>query len=116
MRILIAEDEPDVRDVLAAMLTEFGHDVALAPNCGMATQQLAETRYDLVLTDLVMPDGSGLALARQAQARGIATVLCTGHPGEVVRLEADGIEVLQKPFTLQSLLRVIDRAALRQAA
>jgi DNA-binding response OmpR family regulator len=110
MRILIAEDEADIRDVLRAMLVEAGHQVSLAGTFNSAARLLDMAEYDLMLTDMVMPGGNGIALAHAARARGMAAVLCTGHPDEGNALEHAGIDYLQKPFSMKALLTKIENA------
>jgi DNA-binding response OmpR family regulator len=110
MRILIVEDQADIRDVLHETFTEAGHTVTLAANVQQAEAALAAGGPDapdgvhLLLTDLLLPGGSGLALAAGARARGIRVLLCSGHPDQMADLAQRGIPLLHKPFTLQHLL------------
>ena len=111
MRILIAEDQADIRDILQMMLVDAGHEVALAGTFGTAAQMLQGGGYDMMLTDMMMPGGNGIELAQAARARGMAALLCTGHPESSRALQDAGIDYLQKPFTMKALLTKIDAAA-----
>ena len=60
--ILVADDEPGIRDLLASWLGGRGHAVACADSGQTATRMLEQQRFDLVITDVVMPDGDGFEL------------------------------------------------------
>lgn len=112
-RILLADDEPDVRDSTAELLAVLGHTVAVAATGEAAAEQASREPFDLFLFDAVMPGmggGEALALARAARP-GVPSILMSGYS------DADGIadaaEVfLRKPFTLEELSRAVE-AALR---
>ena len=118
MRILLVDDDPSVRDILAEMLETDGHSVVQAGNGPEGLARLEEDdRFDLVLTDVGMPRMNGWALAREVKARhpSMRVGLITGYgetgpadPGE--RSVADFI--LTKPISDESL-RAIGEADAR---
>jgi CheY-like chemotaxis protein len=61
-RILVIDDEPSIRDVLQLLLTELGHHVDSAKNGAEAKKLLKGSPYDVVFTDLRLPDASGIDL------------------------------------------------------
>jgi len=111
MRILIAEDEPAIREVLAELLDAAGHDVTFAETFPDAELLLGAGAWDLMLADLALPGGDGLRLAIAARARGMRAILCTGHPRPADALAEHGIDYLQKPFALADLLAMLEPPA-----
>jgi CheY-like chemotaxis protein len=108
-RLLIAEDEQPVRELLARALSQEGHDVEVAPDGAAALEQLsADAPFDLLLTDIRMPimDGIALALAAARDHPDLAIVLMTGFAGERERaqgLDALVHDVVLKPFSLADM-------------
>lgn len=108
-RILIAEDERTVRELLARALTQDGHEVEAAPDGAAALEQLsARVPFDLLLTDIRMPimDGIALSLAAAREHPDLVIVLMTGYAGE--RQRVHGLDalihgVVLKPFTLAQI-------------
>jgi DNA-binding response OmpR family regulator len=115
VHVLLVEDDQSVRETLCELLLAAGHIVTQAANFACATifLQRHPPACDAVLTDLVLPDGSGLDLARRALARGVGAVVCTGHPDQVDRLMREGVGRLVKPFTANDLERALIEAAPR---
>jgi DNA-binding response OmpR family regulator len=107
MRILIADDEAAICDLLADLLGGVGHAVAVAHTYQAARLLLDAEDWDVMLADMVMPGGDGLALVKAARARGMRAVLCTGYPEPDAKLAERGIGYLQKPFSLEALLTKI---------
>lgn len=66
--ILIVDDEPAARTTLAILLRKHGHRVTQADGAKAAAKTLTEAAFDLVVTDLRMPDGDGLEVLRTAKA------------------------------------------------
>jgi two-component system, cell cycle response regulator CpdR len=115
-RILIAEDEQPVRDLLARALTMEGHEVESAPDGAAALDQIAQAGpFDLLLTDIRMPvmDGIALALSAARDDPDLAIVLMTGYAGE--RERAQGLDtlvhdVILKPFSLTDMKKTLAEA------
>ena len=111
-RLLLIEDDPMVRQTMAAILRTAGHSVIEADGAVAGLARLAETPVDCVLTDLGMPELTGWDVAREVRTRRprLPIVLMTGW-GEQVAGEAghQGLvdRVLGKPVRLEELLRAI---------
>ena len=111
LRVLGVEDEPEVRDVLRAMLTAAGHTVFTAASGREALELFERETVDLVLTDLGMPGMTGLALAAEIKARRpVPVVLLTGWADELDADTAPSVElVVAKPFTRERLFEALAR-------
>lgn len=114
-RILLAEDEPSVREFVNRALVHRGHDVTTVNDGGEALEALEEDSFDLLLTDIVMPrvDGVALALKVSKDYPKMRIVLMTGYSAERDRaynLDALVHAVVSKPFTLAEICDSIDAA------
>ncbi len=116
-RILVAEDDDNVRAFVARALEMKGHTVTEAEDGGLAAEAMleAEGQYDMLLSDIKMPvmDGIALALSIGAQYPDVTILLMTGFAEQ--RERAHGLDsliydVLNKPFTLDVLLEKVDDA------
>ncbi|HEV8615994.1 MAG TPA: response regulator [Methylomirabilota bacterium] len=111
LRILAVEDEPEVLDVIRAMLTAAGHTVFTAASGREALEIFDRETTDLLVTDLGMPGMTGLALAGEIRRRRLLpVVLLTGWADELDTQPPDVDVVLAKPFTRERLLDGIARA------
>jgi two-component system chemotaxis response regulator CheY len=119
--ILVVEDDPMIREVLAGLLADEGYDVELASHGREALQRLRERRPDLIVLDLMMPVMDGWRF--RAEQRQLAD--CSDVPVVVLsavrdlgeqanRLDAAG--AIHKPFELDVALRTIERALRGTAA
>jgi DNA-binding response OmpR family regulator len=107
--IMVVDDEPALCRLLTdALSPEFR--VSCAGSVAEALRLLAPsassgqaTGIALAVIDVVLPDGSGLAVAREAMRAGIVPLVVSGHPEECRRLEAAGMPCLVKPFRLAAL-------------
>jgi CheY-like chemotaxis protein len=111
--ILVVDDEPDIRDLLADVLRGEGYDSVPAGNGHVARDLLANKSFDLVVTDTMMPGLDGLGLVRwmrgQPQLRAIPVVLISA----ALRPNLNGFGncvFLPKPFDLEALLEAIAAA------
>lgn len=116
-RILLAEDDDNVRQFVSRALRHAGHDVVEAEDGGLASEILAEEdgRFDLLLSDIKMPvmDGIALALSTAASHPDLTILLMTGFADQ--RERAHGLDqliydVIPKPFTLQALMDKVSDA------
>lgn len=112
--VLIVEDELRIAEVIAEVLREDGHDVALAVDGEHGLAHLAERRADLVFADLVMPVMDGLAMIRRMRGdprlAAIPTVLMTALADAVPTGDAALHDaVLIKPFGIIEVLAVMER-------
>lgn len=120
-RILLAENDPDLRRVLVRALGTAGHSVEATGNGIEALENLQEHPVDLLLADIVMPGLDGMELSRRAAALhpDIRIMFITGfaavtiHDGRVEHAP-EGARLLSKPFHLRDLVRQIE--ALLEAA
>jgi DNA-binding response OmpR family regulator len=119
MRILVVEDESALAASLAKGLRQAAHAVDLAPTLAEARVRMAMERYDGVLLDLGLPDGSGLALAREIRSRGdrVPILVLTARDSvrdRVAGLDAGADDYVVKPFALEEVLarlRALERRA-----
>jgi two-component system phosphate regulon response regulator PhoB len=119
-RILVIEDEPDLREVLQYNLTQAGHRPAVAPNGETGLKLALEMRPDLVLLDLMLPDVSGTVVAkslrRDPKTQAVPIIMVTAKSEEVDRIvgfELGADDYVVKPFSVRELLLRID-AVLRR--
>jgi DNA-binding NtrC family response regulator len=114
-RILIVEDRDSLRRMLERALTQEGYAVASAADAQEGIRRAGEGAWDLVLTDLKLPDGSGidvLAASRRAAPR-IPVVVLTGYGTVATAVEAmklGAFDFLEKPVAIDDLYRLIERA------
>jgi len=102
-KILVAEDEDSVRNLVARVLEMHGHEVKAVVDGSAALEALSRDQYDLLLTDIVMPLVDGIALAPKA-ARDypdLRILMMTGYAEQKRR--AHNLDVLMKPFTIEQL-------------
>jgi PAS domain S-box-containing protein len=111
LRILAVEDEPEVLDVLRAMLSTAGHTVFTAASGREALELFEHEPVDLVLTDLGMPGMTGLALATEIKRRrAVPVLLLTGWADELDAATAPSVDlVVAKPFTRERLFEALAR-------
>src|SRR5262249_51232237 len=117
--VLVADDDPGLRDVLSGALGRAGHEVATARDGREALQVFAEQPFDLVVTDVAMPAVDGHELVRELRGRSAVPLLVLrgrGEEPEKVRLlDAGADDYVVKPFGI-SELRARVRVLLRRAS
>ena len=112
-QILLAEPDRPIRDLIAGILSDFGHDVTVCENSTEAVALLANGPIDVLVTDLVLGDGEASTLGGHCAARGIPTITLSGHEFHLDRAEQGRPPPLvDKPFRLDDLQCVIDAVAL----
>ncbi len=119
LRILVIDDEPEVRQVLIDLLTRDGHQVTACPDGRAGLARFRAEPFDLVITDLGMPGPSGWEVARLVKAEGLGTpvALMTGWSDQVDTEEAEtrGVDFLvAKPFRSDDILTVVRHAGPRE--
>ncbi len=118
-RILIADDEPSVRDAVSYALEQEGFDVTVAVDGDDADTKVGteEPDYDLLVLDIMMPGRSGLDICREVRARSpVPIILLTAKDAEVdkvVGLEVGADDYMTKPFSVRELIGRV-RAQLRR--
>jgi two-component system, OmpR family, response regulator RegX3 len=118
-RILIADDEPSVRDAVGYALQQEGYEVTLAIDGEDADEKVANGApdFDLLILDIMMPGRSGLDICRDVRARSpVPIILLTAKDAEVdkvVGLEVGADDYVTKPFSVRELIGRV-RAQLRR--
>jgi CheY-like chemotaxis protein len=120
-RILVAEDDDTIRDLVVRALTEDGHELTAAANGAAALEALNQQngRFDLLLTDVKMPimDGIALALAAGRDHPDVAIMLMTGFADQRERahgLDALVHDVIAKPFTVDQIKGAVREALVQR--
>lgn len=111
-KILIVDDSKDIRDILSKVLSLMGFEAAVASNGNEALNLFLTNSFDLVLTDLEMPDLDGWTLALHIKDKSPNTpvVMITGSEKEAVmeRLKGSCIDsILFKPFMLEDIQKTV---------
>ncbi len=114
-RILVVDDERSVTDALQMILGDLGHRVDAAKSVGDATTLLKGSPYDLVFTDVRLPDASGIDLLDQIKidAPDTQVIVMTAHGSLDVTIEAikrGAFYYIEKPFTPQQVTMLVERA------
>ncbi len=120
-RILIVEDEPEIREMISYILQQEGFSISEAAHAQDARQLLLNRRYDLILMDWMLPGRSGLELTRElkqkARTKTIPVIMLTARIEEDCKIEgldSGADDYITKPFSPRELIARI-RAVLRRA-
>jgi len=119
--ILVVDDELGIRALLSEILTDEGHTVELAEDASQARAVRERMKPDLVLLDIWMPDVDGITLLKEWGATGMLTmpvIMMSGHGTIDTAVEATkvgALAFLEKPITLQKLLRAVEQGLSRPA-
>ena len=108
-RILLAEPDRAIREFIAGILTEFGHDVLVCDNVVEASVWLATSPIDVLVTDMVLRGEQGSMLSRSCAALGIPTVTLTGR-----EFHADQTRCKRPPRAARKAVPVLGSAARSQ--
>jgi DNA-binding NtrC family response regulator len=120
--ILVVDDELGIRALLSEILADEGHTVELAENAAEARSCRDRFRPDLVLLDIWMPDVDGITLLKEwgaAALLNMPVIMMSGHGTIDTAVEATkvgAIAFLEKPITLQKLLRAVEQALAKPTA
>jgi two-component system cell cycle sensor histidine kinase/response regulator CckA len=114
-RILVVDDEPELQSVLVEALERHGYDVTGCSSGRSALAELGKRDFDLLLTDLMMPEMDGIALLKAAIEIDphLISIMLTGQgtiQTAVDAMQVGAFDYLLKPFRLQNLLPVLTRA------
>ncbi|WP_151447882.1 response regulator [Lacisediminimonas profundi] len=118
--ILVVDDEMGIRELLSEILGDEGHVVTTAENAQQARAMRAAETPDLVLLDIWMPDTDGVTLLKEWQRDGLLTmpvIMMSGHATIDTAVEATRIgalNFLEKPISLQKLLKAVQQGLQRQ--
>lgn len=120
-RVLVVDDEAGLREMLRVLFSRAGYRVHLADGESAAIKQLrGEEPFDVVVTDLAMPDGSGMGVLHEARARDESTqvVMITAYATTtqaVCAMREGAYDYVQKPFKNDELLVVVEKAVEKRA-
>ncbi|MFQ5507879.1 MAG: PAS domain S-box protein [Leptospirillia bacterium] len=113
-RVLVVEDETSLRRFAEVALTKNGYEVVACESLAQAREALenGENNFDLVFSDVVLPDGNGLQLARELRAEtpNLPILLCSGYPDQKSgwsAIQEQRLAYLQKPYSLTQLLEAV---------
>jgi DNA-binding response OmpR family regulator len=121
MKVLIVEDEARLGRMLKQSLSEHAHIVNWVSTCGAANDAIVETSYDLIVVDLGLPDGDGIALVRDWRECGFTEPILIlsardSREDRVRGLDVGADDYLPKPFGMDELLARMRALLRRQAA
>jgi two-component system, cell cycle response regulator CpdR len=113
-RILLAEDDDDMRRFLVRALEKAGHDVTSFAEGASAFEEVKQATFDLLLTDIVMPEMDGIELARRAAELdpSLKIMFITGFAAVALNPDSRApkdAKVLSKPFHLRDLVAEVER-------
>jgi two-component system response regulator PilR (NtrC family) len=116
-RVLVVDDEPSLRQMMEVLLRRAGHAVELAAGVAEAVERIegAAAPFDLVVTDLMMGDGTGMEVLDRARQRSPATqvLLVTAHGSVEIAVEAmrrGAYGFLEKPLSVATARAQVDKA------
>jgi two-component system nitrogen regulation response regulator NtrX len=115
-RILVVDDEPDIRRLVCEILEDEGYQVATAENAGIARELKKSQNPDLILLDIWMPDTDGITLLKEWVTEEVlpcSVVMMSGHGSVEAAVEATRLgayDFLEKPLSLAKLLLIVERA------
>ncbi|MCX7012316.1 MAG: response regulator [Candidatus Sumerlaeota bacterium] len=113
-RVLVVDDEPDIRELLKDMLELEGHSVETAEDGLQAQQMLSDKRFDLVITDLQMPRVDGMQLIQSIRALDpdLPVIVMTAYPSMrsvIDVMKCGAVDFLPKPFQMDNVLYTVRR-------
>ncbi|HET8936447.1 MAG TPA: sigma-54 dependent transcriptional regulator [Polyangiales bacterium] len=120
-RVLLVDDEAGLREMLRLLFSRAGYRVSVADGETAAVKLLGEEEpFDVVVTDLAMPDGSGMGVLRQARQRDdsaqVIVITAYATTADAVRAMREGAyDYVQKPFKNDELLAVVEKAIEKRA-
>ncbi|NUP11022.1 MAG: sigma-54-dependent Fis family transcriptional regulator [Polyangiaceae bacterium] len=121
-RVLVVDDEPSLREMLSIALKRAGYEVVIEAGVRAAAERLKTTLtpFPLVISDLVMPDGSGMEVLQTAKARSPSTevIIMTAHStveGAIEAMRAGAYDFIVKPFSPRHMLAQAEKAIEKHA-
>jgi two-component system nitrogen regulation response regulator NtrX len=115
-RILVIDDEPDIRRLVSEILEDEGYNVAMAENASEARKLKKTSAPNLILLDIWMPDADGITLLKEwvaEEAMMCPVIMMSGHGSVETAVEATRLgayDFLEKPLSLAKLLLIVERA------
>jgi DNA-binding NtrC family response regulator len=117
-RVLITDDEPDIRNDLSDYLSHLGYDVSVADDAGSTLSQVTETAFGVLLLDDMLPDESGLEILPELLdiRPSLSVIVMTGCPtvkSVIKAMRRGACDFVVKPFELDELKTAVHRAVQR---
>ena len=114
-RVLIVDDEPDIRELLEITLLRMGLETRSAEDFSDATRQLHDESFDLCLTDMKLPDGDGISLVEHIQQHcpNTPTAVITAHGSidlAIKAMKCGAFDFVSKPVSLDTLRNLVEKA------
>ena len=114
-RVLIVDDEPDIRELLEITLLRMGLETRSAEDFSSATRLLHDESFDLCLTDMKLPDGDGIALVEHIQQHcpNTPSAVITAHGSidlAIKAMKCGAFDFVSKPVSLETLRNLVDKA------
>lgn len=114
-RVLIVDDEPDIRELLEITLLRMGLETRCAEDYSHATRFLNKETFDLCLTDMKLPDGDGISLVEHIQNHypDTPTAVITAHGSidlAIKAMKCGAFDFVSKPVSLETLRNLVDKA------
>ena len=114
-RVLIVDDEPDIRELLEITLLRMGLETRSAEDYSQATRLLHDESFDLCLTDMKLPDGDGISLVEHIQQHcpNTPTAVITAHGSidlAIKAMKCGAFDFVSKPVSLETLRKLVDKA------
>src|SRR5947209_5943197 len=107
-RVLVVEDHELLNRYLCDVIRHAGHHTECVKSQQDAVALIAGNEHDILVCDVLLPDGSGHDLAKMADDRGIPKLMISGDPDEFAKLRRGGVPCLYKPFGIDQLLSAIN--------
>jgi two-component system OmpR family response regulator len=109
LKVLVVDDEPNIRDLLSASLRFAGHQVLTSPNGTDAINKIVEQLPDIILLDVMLPDVSGFGVTKKIRSMGIETPILfltarDDTEDKITGLTVGGDDYVTKPFSLDEIM------------
>ena len=108
-RILVVDDDEGVRTLLEHMLSAANHEIHEAASVKASLALLERNYYNLLLADLMLPDGSGMQIAEEAHRRGTPAIIVTAYPYRFRKADLARFDLLLKPVQPAELLEAVSK-------
>ena len=109
-RVLLVEDDPDVRFIVEHVLVRAGYEVDATGTAEDAAELLQSRQYDLVIADDRLPDGNGTEIADAATELGLGALVMTGYAFTMPTRVHERYEILLKPLRPIEIVAAVERA------
>ncbi len=119
IKILIIDDEPVIRTLLLTFLTEEGYDATAVSNGLDAINQIKQTAFNIIISDINMPKMNGLEAMRIAKeiSPNLTYIFMDNCPGKASKAREKGADIfaiIPKPFSLEAMIRIIQEGVTAQ--